>query len=327
MRALRFHRHGPPADVLQLDEIGVREPGVGEVRIRLTHRPINPADLSAVAGTYGLLRDLPAVGGNEGMGTIDAVGPDVTDLTVGQRVVKLGDAPTWQEAVVVPAQDALPVPDGLADDSAAQLFVNPLTARLLLDAAPRLASGDALILTAGASTVSRIVAQMALREGLRPVALVRSDMHADALRALGMAVVLADSDTPEARDALREATGEAGAAAVFDAVAGAAGSLAQGALADGGIHVVYGALSKAPLTVPPAALLYRSVTVRGVWRTRWFRETPRAVSRPILDALARDAADGVFDLPVDATFDLADAGRAIRAATTPGRLGKVLLTG
>ena len=114
---------------------------------------------------------------------------------------------------------------------------------------------------------------------------------------------------------------------MLDAVAGPAGSLALAALGDGGVHVVYGALSRAPLTVPPAALLYRGVSVRGVWRTRWFRETPRSVSRPILDALARDAADQVFDLPVEATFDLAAAADALRAATMPGRLGKVLLTG
>ncbi len=327
MRALRFHRHGPPADVLQLDDVPTPEPGPGEVRIRLTHRPINPADLSAVAGTYGLLRDLPATGGNEGMGTVDAVGAGVTEIAAGQRVVKLGDAPTWQEAVVVAAEDALAVPDDLSDDAAAQLFVNPLTAHLLLDAAPGLTDGDAVILTAGGSTVSRIVAQMAVRRGLHPVAIIRSPTYAHALRALGMTVVVADADTPEARDELREATGEAGAAAVFDAVAGDAGTLALGALGDGGTHVVYGALSKAPLAVSPAALLYRGVTVRGVWRTQWFRKTPRAVSHPILEALARDAAAGVFDLPVDATFDLADVAEAVQAATTPGRIGKVLLTG
>lgn len=327
MRALRFHRHGPPADVLQLDDVPTPEPGAGEVRVRLTHRPINPADLSAVAGTYGLLRDLPAVGGNEGVGTVEAVGPGVTGVAVGQRVVKLGDAPTWQASVVVPVADALAVPDALPDAAAAQLFVNPLTARLLLDAAPALAAGRALVLTAGASTVSRVVAQMAVRRGIRPVALVRTDTHADALRALGMTVVVADADTPEARAELREAVGEDGAAAVFDAVAGSAGSLALGALGDGGVHVVYGALSRAPLAIPPAALLYRGVTVRGVWRTRWFRETPRAVSRPVLEALARDAARGVFSLPVEATYDLSDVTGAVRAATAPGRLGKVLLTG
>ena len=327
MRAVRFHAHGPPADVLRVDEVETPEPGPGEVRIRLTHRPVNPADLSAVAGTYGLLRGLPAVGGNEGVGFVEALGAGVEGLSLGQRVVKLGDAPTWQESVVVPAADALAVPDGLADEAAAQLFVNPLTAHLLLNAAPGLTAGDTIILTAGGSTVSRIVAQMAVLRGLKPVALVRSGMHTEVLRALGMAVVVGEADTPEARSALRDAAGERGAAAVFDAVAGDAGTLALSALGDGGVHVVYGALSRAPLTVSPAALLYRGVTVRGVWRTRWFRETPRSVSLPILAALAHDAAAGVFALPVHATFDLADIADAVRASTAPGHAGKVILTG
>lgn len=327
MRALRFHRHGKPAEVLQIDDVETPEPGPGEVRIRLTHRPINPSDFSAITGSYGSLRDLPATGGNEGMGTVEALGDGVADLEVGQRVVKLGDAATWQESVMVPAEDALPVPDDLADDAAAQLFVNPLTAHLLLDAAPNLAPGDALVLTAGASTVSRIVTQLAARRGLRPVAVVRSGEHRDALEALGATVVVADEDTDEAQAALKEATGEAGAAAAFDAVAGEAGALALSALGDGGVHVVYGALSRSPLPVTPAALLYRGVVVRGVWRTRWFREAPRSVSRPILAGLAGDAAAGVFGLPVEATFDLSEFVDAVAAATARGRLGKVLLTG
>lgn len=327
MRALRFHRHGTPADVLQIDDRETPEPGPGEVRIRLSHRPINPADLSAITGSYGSLRDLPATGGNEGMGTVDALGSDVSGLSVGQRVVKLGDAPTWQEAVVVTAEDALPVPNGLADAAAAQLFVNPLTAHLLLEAAPGLVPGSTLILTAGASTVSRIVTQMAVRRGLRPIAVVRSGEHRSALEALGATVVVADENSDAARAALAEATGGSGAAAVFDAVAGDAGALALSAVGDGGVHVVYGALSRSPLPVDPAALLYRGVVVRGVWRTRWFREAPRSVSRPALAGLARDAAAGVFDLPVEATVDLADFGDALAAATARGRLGKVLLTG
>ncbi|MEL6614718.1 MAG: alcohol dehydrogenase catalytic domain-containing protein, partial [Bacteroidota bacterium] len=128
MRALRFHRHGPPAEVLTLDDLPMPEPGPGQVRVRLTHRSLNPADLSAVKGNYGALRDLPASGGNEGMGTIDALGEGVDSLARGQRVVKLGDAPPWQEAVVLDAEDVLPIPDTLPDEAAAQLFVNPLTA-------------------------------------------------------------------------------------------------------------------------------------------------------------------------------------------------------
>lgn len=326
MRALRFHQHGPPTDVLRLDDVPLPEPGPGEVRVRLTHRPINPADLSMVRGTYGRARDLPAVGGNEGAGVVDAVGEGVRGLRLGERVVKLGEAPTWQEAVVLQAVDVLPVPESLAAEAAAQLFVNPLTAWLLLQTVD-LVEGDVVVQTAGASAVARVVAELAARDGVGTVAIVRRPDHADRLCALGADVLVADDDTPEARESLAEAVGERTVRAVFDPVAGGAGALALSALGEGGTHVVYGSLSGKPLPVAPASLIYRAVTVRGVWRTQWFARTPRLESRAALDLLAGLAAEGAFSLPVDAAFDLADGPEAVRAALAPGRWGKVLLTG
>ena len=326
MRALRYYRHGAPAEVLRLDEVPTPEPGPGQVRVRLTHRSLNPADLSAVKGTYGALRDLPAVGGNEGTGHIDRLGDGVEGLALGQRVVKLGDGPTWQEHAVLEAADVLPIPDDLADEAAAQLFVNPLTAHLLLEAAG-VRKGDVLVQSAGASAVARIAVQMAVARGVRVVSVVRHGGHADKLRALGAEVVVAAENTREARAALREVVGETGARAALDPVCGETGALLLSTLADRGTHVVYGALSGQPLPVSPRALIYKQAAVRGVWRSRWWKETPREVSRPILDGLAREAAWGAFSLPVDATFDLAEGAEAARYATGSGRWGKVLLTG
>ena len=274
MRALRFHRHGPPAEVLRLDDVPTPEPGPGQVRVRLTHRSLNPADLAAVKGSYGRLPDLPASGGNEGVGVIDALGDGVDGLARGQRVVKLGEAPTWQEAVVLDAEDALPVPDALSDEAAAQLFVNPLTAWLLLEASG-VTEGDTLVQSAGASAVARVATEMAVARGARVVSVVRRGEHADKLRALGAEVVVASENTPEAREALREAVGRSGARAAFDPVCGEAGALLLSALADRGVHLVYGALSGQPLAVSPRDLIYKQITVRGVWRTRWWAETPR----------------------------------------------------
>ena len=326
MRALRFHRHGPPAEVLQLDDVPTPEPGPGEVRVRLTHRSVNPADLSMVRGTYGRARDLPAVGGNEGVGAIEAVGDGVEAGRLGQRVVKLGEAPTWQEAVVLPADQTVPVPDALPDEAAAQLFVNPLTAWLLHDAVA-LHAGDVLVLTAGASAVARIAAQLAVRRGAHPVAIVRRESHRAPLETIGARVVVAEADTKETRAALRDAVGETSAKAVFDPVAGETGALATSALAEGGTHVVYGALSGELLPVPPAALIYRDVRVRGLWRTQWAARAKPAAIRDALTALADLAVEGAFTLPVAGTFDLGDAAEAVGAATSHGRWGKVLLTG
>lgn len=324
MRAVRFHRHGPPADVLRLDTLPVPEPGPGDVRVRFTHRPIHPSDLSAVAGTYGALRALPAVAGNEGAGVVEAIGAGVETLRVGQRVLKLGEAPTWQEQAVLPEADVFAVPDGVDDATAAQLFVNPLTAWLLWQAAP-LAAGDTVVQTAGASTVARCVLALAQQAGVRSVHVVRSDTHADRLRALGAVPVVARDNSEATRAALSEAVGPSGARAVYDAVAGEAGALALSALADGGTHVVYGALSRAPLPVAPAALIYRAATVLGVWRSRWVRDASPDQVREALGRVASLAADGLFSLPVEAAYSLASVAEAVQAATAPGRWGKVLL--
>ena len=327
MRALRFHAFGPPAERLQLDDLPAPSPGPGEVRVRLTHRSINPADLLTIRGRYEQRPALPAVAGNEGVGVVDAVGEGVAGLAVGQRVVPLGAGPTWQELLIAPPERLLPVPDAVPDDAAAQLYVNPLTAWLLLRAVPEATEGDALVLTAGASAVARCAIQLGRRRGLRPIAIIRDSLHTDALRALGAEVLVADADDEDSRTRLRDLVGPEGARAAFDAVMGEAGALALSSLRRGGVHLVYGGLSGAPLPVDSGTLIYRDVRVQGVWRTHWATESPLDEVRRAVGALAGLAAEGALDLPVEARYDLADGREAVQHAVAPGRLGKVLLTG
>ncbi|MEL6616570.1 MAG: zinc-binding dehydrogenase, partial [Bacteroidota bacterium] len=216
--------------------------------------------------------------------------------------------------------------DTLPDEAAAQLFVNPLTADLLLEASG-VAEGDVLVQSAGASAVARIATEMAVARGVHVVSVVRRGDHADRLRALGAEVVVADANTRETRAALREAVGGSGARAALDPVCGEVGALLLSALADRSTHIVYGALSGEPLAVSPRSLIYSQATVRGVWRSRWWAETPRAEARQRLSAVADLVASGAVSLPIDATFDLADGAEAARSAMESGRWGKVLLTG
>ena len=86
-RALRFDHFGPPAEALQLVDVPQPNPGPGQVRLRLTHRAINPSDLLTVSGHYGRLPTLPAVPGFEAVGRIDALGEGVTGWQIGQRAI------------------------------------------------------------------------------------------------------------------------------------------------------------------------------------------------------------------------------------------------
>lgn len=329
MRALRFHAFGKPADVLQLDDVPTPEPGLGEVRVRITHRSLNPADLHAVLGHYGNLPDLPATAGHEGSGTVEALGDGVDTVAVGQRVVLLGVDGTWQESGVVPADDLFPVPDAVADEDAAQLFVNPLTAWLMLDELD-LREGDWLLQTAATSQVGRLVIQLARRRGIRTVNIVRREDARPELEALGadaVVVATAAGDPRSVRKQVERLTGGSGAHGAVDAVAGKVGSLAAQCLAEGATMLVYGGLSGEPLALEAGTLIFRRVAVRGFWRTRWFERAPRAETVAALSHLAQLVADDALILPVDAAYDLADIREAVAHSRASGRSGKVLLTG
>src|SRR5215469_12688386 len=114
MRAAVFDRFGDPSEVLQVRDVPEPHPGPGEVRVRMIGSPVNPSDLLVVRGRYGVLPQLPATPGFEGVGIVDMVGPGLNPLgrlVQGKRVAvinaKGGD---WAEYAVIPSRTARPFP-------------------------------------------------------------------------------------------------------------------------------------------------------------------------------------------------------------------------
>ncbi len=325
MRAIRFDRFGPPADVLRLEEVPPPQPGPGQVGLRLTHRPINPSDLLTVSGEYGRLPPLPATPGFEAVGRIEALGEGVAGWQIGRRAIPLSAGGTWCDAVVADAARLVPVPDAVSDATAAQFVVNPVTAWVMLDEL-RLQPGDWLVQTAAGSTLGRLVIQMAQLRGYRTINLVRRPEQAAELRELGgdAAYCTADADVV-AR--IKELTGGRGAAGALEAVGGAAGALALAVLRPGGVMLAYGMLGDDPLPLHNGEMLFRGLTVRGFWLSHWFRQTPPAQVAATLGGVMQHMADGHLLPPVEAEYDLADFRAAVAHAERPGRQGKVLLIG
>jgi len=325
MRAIRFSQFGNPSEVLSLQDIPTPEPAAGQVRLRLSHRSINPSDLVTVAGEYGRLPTLPATPGYEGMGTIDALGAGVTGWALGQRVIPLGLSDgTWQEYALCDAARLIPVMDGVSDQTAAQFVVNPMTAWVMLTQELGLQPGDWVLQNAAGSTLGRVLLQIAQLKGYKTVNFVRRREQIDELLALGADAVICTEDQDAVQQVMK-LTGK-GAKGALDAVGGATGALTANCLAPGGTMLVYGVLSAAPIPLNSGELLFKGTTVRGFWLTYWFRRPPEQVSAVVMELMGLMAA-GKLTPPVEAEYDLADFQRAIIHAETPGRSGKVLLVG
>lgn len=324
MRRVIHDRFGEPDQVLRVVDAADPAPGEGEVTVRMRARPINPADLLRVRGRYGTQPALPAVPGFEGLGTVAALGPGVTGVAVGARVVPRGGDGTWQGIVRCQARNLLAVPDGVSDLAGAQFVVNPMTALAMVDDVLAVQPGEWLVQTAAGSTLGRIVLQLAKLKGFRTINLVRRAAQAAELKALGADVVIA-TEAGNVAEAIRAAAGKEPATKAIEAVGGETGGAVFSALGQGGTLVSYGLLSGAPIPVDVGGLVFQGKTLRGFWLSEWFRLADRTRRAALTAELARLMTEGLVAPPVEASYALEDVVDAVRHAERPGRKGKVLL--
>ena len=326
MRSVRFDRFGDPAEVLRVEEVPEPSAGPGEVLVRMRARPINPSDLLTVRGAYGTLPPLPATPGYEGMGVVEAIGPDVGGVPVGQRVIPGRISGTWQQLVVARSASLIPVPPGVSDESAAQFVVNPLSAWIMITEELALRPGEWLLQTAAGSTLGRIAFQISRLRGVKTIDVVRRRDQAEELKARGAGEVVCTADEDLARRVM-DITQGIGAAAAMDAVGGRVGAEVLRALRPGGVMLVYGQLSREPTPLDGGQMIFRALSVRGFWLTQWLRRAPPGKVQQVMREVLTKMAEGGLGPPVEASYDLGDIAEAVRHAERPGRRGKVLLVG
>src|ERR1700693_296891 len=139
-KAVRFHKTGAP-EVLVYEDVTVGNPGPDEARVKNTAIGVNFIDTYHRSGLYPL--PLPSGLGSEGAGVVEAVGPGVTRVKVGDRVVYAGGPPgSYAESRVMPADRLLKLPDGIADKTAAAMMLKGMTAQYLIRRTYKVQPGD-----------------------------------------------------------------------------------------------------------------------------------------------------------------------------------------
>ncbi|ODT15953.1 MAG: alcohol dehydrogenase [Kaistia sp. SCN 65-12] len=325
MRVALFERFGDPAEVLGSSERPKPEPGPGEIRVRMVLSPIHNHDLWTIRGTYGHRPALPAIGGSEALGVVEALGDGVTAPAIGQRVVVTGVSGAWSDYFVAPAARAVPLPDAIDDETGCQLIAMPLSSLMLLEDLG-IERGQWMIQNAANGAVGKLVAMLAKARGVHVVSLVRRDAGLQELAALGIDNA-ASTEQPDWEDRVRAVVGEAPIVRAVDSVGGRDGGRLASLLAQDGVLMSFGAMSNEPLVIGSGDLIFRGITVKGFWGARRSAETGRAELGRLIGELVGLAASGGLRLGLDQRFDLSDPAAAAAASARPGRTGKIALSG
>ena len=320
-RALRYHERGEPVDVLQLEDISVPEPGEGEVLLEMLASAIHPSDMGLINGSYGNLREIPAVGGREGVGKVVAVGPKTEQKLMGKICSLPEGKGTWLEYSVANAEELILLPSLVPPEQLALAILNPLTAWRILNDFEYLRPDDWIVQNAANSAVGASVIQLAKRFGVKVINLVRREELEKPLKELGARHVLLDDEDSSA--AIRELTGGEGCRLALNSVGGRSALRLAKSLTSGGVHVTFGAMTGEPVRFPTRNLIFDDVRFVGFWLDKWKRSRDLAALRNAAEEVLQPLAMTEIRHPVDSTYALDQFHEAL-SRNAESRFGKVL---
>ena len=328
MLAVRLLAYDGKPESLAVAEIAVPHPGPGEVLVRMHAAPINPSDILFMCGRYGFKKSLPAVPGFEGSGTVVVAGSGILPkLLEGRRVACAAadvnvTSGAWAEYMVTPARLCVPLQKRVDMEQGATMLVNPLMAWALMDEARR-GRHRAVVQTAAASALGKMVIRLGRRFSIPVINVVRRAEQARLLQEMGAEHVL-DSSASEFDTELREKCRRLGASIGFDAVAGALSDRILRAQPNGSRLIVYGDLSHAPAQIPAVPLIFERKSVEGLYLSDWMRDRNLLRQLRVADQVQKLLA-GDLKTEIHARYPLQRVSEALEEYAAHMTAGKVLL--
>ncbi len=304
--AIRIHAHGGP-EALQWDEVEVGDPGPGEVRLRQSAVGLNYIDTYHRTGRYKLAH-LPAVIGSEGAGTVEAVGPGVTDLKPGDRVAYGGVLGGYADVRLIAADRLVKLPPGIDERTAAAMMLQGMTVRYLLRETYPCTAKTVMLFHAAAGGVGLIACQWARAIGATMIGTVGSDEKARLAREYGCTHVI-NYRTEDYVACVKEITQGAGCDVVYDSVGKDTFPSSLDCLKPKGLWVSFGSASG---PVPPFDIAILSAK-GSLYATR---PTLMAYTARRADLLANAAelfdmvGKGAVKILVNRTYPLREAASA-----------------
>jgi putative PIG3 family NAD(P)H quinone oxidoreductase len=324
VKAIVITRPGGP-EVLELAEVPTPEPQRGEVAVAVRATAVNRADLLQRMGKYPAPPHAPAdIPGLEVAGEVAAVGDDVADWKVGERVFGLVPGGGYAERVVVPSRTLVAIPERLGFVEAAATPEAFITAWDAMVTQARLTAGETVLIHAVGSGVGTAAVQLARAVGARVVGTARTAEKLERARPLGLDVGVLAADNRFAVG-VRDALSGRGVDVIVDLVGGPYVAESLVCAAPRARIVVVGLLAGARVELDLGALLSRRLSIVGtVLRSRPLEEkieAARAFARHVVPLLDR----GLVAPVVDRVLPLAQAAEAHTHVASNAGFGKVVL--
>ena len=319
-KAIRFYEIGGP-EVLKLETVEVGEPGPGQARVRHSYVAVNFIDIYFRTGQYPL--QLPNGIGSDAVGVVEAVGPGVTDIRVGDRVGYLiGPQGAYADVRIMPADVLIPLPDGVSDRTASTLMMKGMTTQYLFRQVYPLKGGETILYHAAAGGVGLIACQWAKALGVTMIGVVSSDAKAETAKAHGCTHTIVSTREDIAKR-VRELTDGKGVPVVYDSVGKDTLMASLDSLQPRGALVSNGT-SSGPVVIDSTLLAVKG----SIWVTRpamIHYATPRAHMLEMANELFNLVLAGKIVSEPKQTFALEDAAEAHRALESRSTSGATVL--
>ena len=320
-KAIRIHEHGGP-EVLKWEDVEVGDPGPGEVLVRHTAIGLNFVDTYHRTGQMKHPVTFPMILGVQGVGVVEATGPDAGSLKTGDRVSYSGLQGSYSEARLAHADRLIVLPDDISDELAAAAFLRTLTAEYLLRRLHKVEPGETILVHAAAGGAGQIICQWAKALGAVVIGTVGSDEKAELVKGLGVdhAIVYTRDDFAEK---VMEITGGRGVPVVYDSVGRDTFMGSLDCLSPMGHAINYGTASGQVEPFPLQNLHKKSLTVTRPTLATYIasREDLEKASDTVFGVLR----DGTVKVDISRRYALADTAQAHADLESRNTTGAMIL--
>jgi len=320
---LEYSVYGIPGEVIShIKESKTFNLNTEDVLVKFLASPVNPADINTIQGSYPIKPTLPGVGGGEGVAQV-LVSP-CQDFQPGDWVLPArAMSGTWTTHAVYKHTDLIKLRNDIPVTGAATLMINPATALRMLEDYVNLQDGDVVVQNGANSAVGLAAIQIAKKKNVCTINIVRNRENIDDLKqyltSLGADYVLTEE---EARKSMRELPRPRLA---LNCVGGASATELCKALGDNGVHVTYGGMSLKPVTAGTSHLIFKNISVRGFWLSRWYKQQGVSAARvSMIEYLANMLHNGELTTPPLSKIDLEDFKEALDGTLKGYKSGKYI---